>query len=65
MHAVTFLALRPVLMALRRLVVLVTLRVARLLALQLDARLLGALGVGRGCLRRCRRKASARCCGRA
>ena len=29
------------------------------------ARLLVLLGAGRGCLRRCRRKALARCCGRA
>jgi len=68
--AATFLALRlPValLLALGLLVLPAVLgrRVVLLLARGNLARLLVLLGAGRGCLRRCRRRALARCCGRA
>jgi hypothetical protein len=68
--AATFSALRlpvVVLLALGRPVPLAVLgrRVVLLLARGNLARLLVLLGAGRGCLRRCRRRALARCCGRA
>ena len=68
--AATFLALRwPVvlLLALGLLVPPSVLgrRVVLLLVRGNLARLLVLLGAGRGCLRRCRRRALARCCGRA
>ena len=68
--AATFLALRwqvVLLLALGLLVPPSVLgrRVVLLLARGNLARLLVLLGAGRGCLRRCRRRALARCCGRA
>jgi hypothetical protein len=67
--AATFLALRwpVVVLALGLLVLPAVLgrRVVLLLARGNLARLLVLLGAGRGCLRRCRRRALGRCCGRA
>jgi len=66
--AATFLALRWPVVALGLLVLPGPRRaVVALLGLARGSRgrLLVLLGAGRGCLRRCRRKALARCCGRA
>src|SRR5882757_9785439 len=66
--AATFLALRLVVVLALGLLVLPAVlgrRVVLLLARGNLARLLVLLGAGRGCLRRCRRRALARCCGRA